>query len=228
MKFILIGLGNFGTSLAEKLTKLGHEVIGVDKNINKVEAIKEKATHAISIDCTDENATKYLPLKDTDCVVVCIGKDEGANIITTAVMKKHKVNRLICRAVSPLHKTILEAMGVTEIIQPEEETSERWAKKLTMKGVVDSYSLSDKYGIIEALLPHRHAKKSIQELNIRDHYEFIILTTIKKTMKDTIFGAKHTVSQVKGVASPVTVLEEGDILVMFGLIEDIQQFISED
>src|SRR5690606_15016867 len=141
MKYIIIGLGNFDSSLAQKLTRLGHEVIGVDNKLSKVEGLKEKITHTICLDATDEQAVGHLPLKECDVVMVCIGEDEGANILATALMKQSKVKRLISRAVSPLHETILEAMQVDEIVHPEEETAERWAKKLNMKGVVDSFNL---------------------------------------------------------------------------------------
>ena len=150
MKFIIIGLGNFGSSLAQKLTNSGHEVIGVDSKMSKVESLKEKITHAICLDSTDVNAVKHLPLEDSDIVMVCIGEDEGASILTTALMKQLNVKRLISRAVSPLHQTILEAMQVDEIVHPEEETAERWAKKLNIRGVVDSFELTGEYNIIES------------------------------------------------------------------------------
>lgn len=153
MKYIIIGLGNFGASLAQKLTSLGHEVIGVDNQMSKVEALKEKITHTICLDTTDEQAVGHLPLKECDVVMVCIGEDEGANILTTALMKQSEVKRLISRAVSPLHQTILEAMQVDEIVHPEEETAERWAKKLNIKGVVDSFELTGEFSIIEADIP---------------------------------------------------------------------------
>lgn len=70
-----------------------------------------------------------LPLKDTDIVLVAIGEDQGANIMTTAIIKNIGVKRLISRAINPLHEKVLQAIGVDEIIHPEEETAERWAKK---------------------------------------------------------------------------------------------------
>ena len=81
MKYIVIGLGVFGASIAEKLTEMGNEVIGVDISMSKVEAIKEKITHAISLDATDIEAVKNLPLEDTDIVIIGIGEDKGANIL---------------------------------------------------------------------------------------------------------------------------------------------------
>ena len=106
MKYIVIGLGNFGLSLAEKLTKLGNEVIGIDNSMTKVEAVKEKISHAICMDATDEYTMTGLPWKDTDIVIIAIGEDTGANIMATAMVKKLHPNRIISRAITPIHETI--------------------------------------------------------------------------------------------------------------------------
>ena len=153
MKYIIVGLGNFGAPLAQKLTEQGNEVIGVDNNMGKVDAFKSKISHTICLDSTDQHTVSGLPLQDTDIVIVAIGEDQGANIMTTAVLKNLKAKRLISRAINPLHETILQAMGVDEIVHPEEETAERWAKKLCMKGVVDSFELSDEFSIVEVAVP---------------------------------------------------------------------------
>lgn len=227
MKYIIIGLGNFGSSLAQKLTQTGHEIIGVDNNMDKVEAYKEKITYAICLDCRDQQSANHLPLKDTDVVIVCIGEDEGANLMATALMKQNKVKRLISRAISPLHETILEAMGIEEIIHPEEETAERWTKKLTMKGIVDSFSLSPEYSIIEARVPEKFTGKNLAQINSIKNFGVLILTTIKIIESQNILGASRNITKVQGVASSETVLEKDDILVMYGKIKDIEQFLKE-
>ena len=153
MKYLIIGLGNFGASLAEKLTMNGNEVIGVDNSMSKVDALKEKISHTICMDATDSHAMSGLPIKDTDIVIVAIGEDQGANIVVTALLKNAEVKRLISRAINPLHETILQALGVDEIVHPEEETAERWAKKLCLCGLVDSFELNKEYSIVEANVP---------------------------------------------------------------------------
>lgn len=226
MKFVIIGLGNFGASLAEKLTQAGNEVIGVDKNMNKVEAFKERITHTICIDCKDELAVSVLPLKNTDVVIVCIGEDEGANLMTTALMKKLNVKRLISRAVSPLHENVLEAMGIEEIIHPEEEAAERWAKSITIEGVVDSFMLSSEYGIIEATVPEKYVGLTLFETGIRKALEIIVMTTIKTKVGRNLIGVEKKSKVIQGVASARTKLESGDILVMYGKLKDIKEFLK--
>lgn len=228
MKCIIIGLGNFGSSLGQKLTQLGHEVIGVDRSVSKVEAYKETLTHTISLDCTDQQAVGVLPLKDTDLVVVCIGENEGDNIMATALMKQMDVKRLISRAVNPLHNTVLEAMGIEEIVHPEEETADRWAQKLNITGIVDSFELAKGYNIVEAEVPESFIGKSLQEIGITRTYQVLVLTTIKTVQKKNPIGASKNVKQVQGVASSKTVLEQGDILVLYGNIRDIKKLLKEE
>jgi len=228
MKYIIIGLGNFGASLAERLTKKGHEVIGVDNKMGKVEALKERISHTICLDCTDAQAVTHLPFNDTDIVFVAIGEDEGANIMSTALMKQFKAKRLISRAMSPLHQTVLEAMGVDEIVHPEEETAERWAKKLHMRGVIDSFELTANYNIIEATTPPIFIGKTIQEIGFRKNYNIVLLTIIKMVEHKSILGTIKKEQEVQGVVSTRSVVEAGDILVLYGNIKDIQSVLKAD
>jgi len=227
MKYIIIGLGNFGTSLGEKLTQIGHEVIGVDNRISKVEALKERLTHTICLNCTDQQAVESLPLSNTDVVIVSIGEDEGANIITTALLKQMKVKRLISRAISPIHETILSAMGVEEILHPEEETAARWAKKLTMTNVIDSFELPDHYNIVELMVPDKFIGRSLEEIGLLRHYGIIVLTTISNNDEKNLFGNIRKVSRVNGVASSKTILKYDEIMVIFGNIKDIERFMKD-
>ncbi|MBV6485226.1 MAG: Ktr system potassium uptake protein A [Flavobacteriales bacterium] len=226
MKYIIIGLGNFGGSLAEKLTQQGNEVIGIDSNMAKVDAFKSKISHTICINSTDQFTMSGLPIKNTDVVIVAIGEDQGANIMTTAVMKNLNAKRLISRAITPLHETVLQAMGVDEIVHPEEETAERWAKKLCIKGVVDSFELNGEYSIVEVNVPHIYIGKTLGEIGFRKNHNVVVLTTIKITRENNLLGQASNVTKVKGVASQQTKLEEGDIMVIYGSNKDIRKLLE--
>lgn len=227
MKYIVVGLGNFGLSLAEKLTKLGNEVIGVDNSMAKVEGVKEKISYAICLDATDEFTMAGLPWKDTDIVIIAIGEDTGANIMATAMVKKLHPNRIISRAITPIHETILEAMGVETIIHPEDESAERWAKKLSLKGMVDSFELSINYSIAEIAIPDQLVGKTIEAVGFRNNYNLVCVTIIKKIADKNLFGKVKRINQIQGVVTTDTVLESADILVIYGENEDIKKFIKE-
>lgn len=227
MKYIIFGLGNFGSSLAIKLTEQGNEVIGIDNNMDKVDRFKEQISHTICLDSTDQFTVSGLPLKDTDVVIVGIGEDQGANIMTTAVLKNLNVKRLISRAITPLHETVLEAIGVDEIVHPEEETAERWAKKLCLRGVVDSFDLGGEYSIVEVTVPERYVGQTLLEVGFRRKYNLVVLTTIKKEEKKNLIGVSKTVNKVQGVTSPKTLLEKDDIMVIYGHNNDIKAILRE-
>ncbi|MCC5919430.1 MAG: TrkA family potassium uptake protein [Cyclobacteriaceae bacterium] len=227
MKYIIIGLGHFGASLAEKLTKLGNEVIGIDVDMDKVDAFKEKISHTIQLDATDETTVTGLPLKDTDIVIVAIGENEGANIMSSALFKNLEVKRLITRAINPLHEKVLQAIGVDDIVSPEEETADRWAKKLSLKKVIDSFELNDKYSIIEAELPSKYNGKTIRESDFRGKYGLLVLTTMKQVQKESKVGKTVKELKIQEVATADTTLEDGDILVLYGKNSDLEDFLKQ-
>jgi trk system potassium uptake protein TrkA len=227
MKFIIIGLGNFGASLAQKLTELGNEVIGIDISMTKVDAYKEKITYTICMDATDEFTVAGLPLNETDVVLVAIGENQGANIMTTALLKNLSVKRLISRAINPLHEKVLQAIGVNEIVHPEEETAERWTKKLSLSNVVDSFELNEDYSIIEAKVPVDFVGKTIMDVGFRKDFNLLVLTIIKKVEVKSILGKTKTETQIQGVAAADDILDADDILVLYGSKKDLHFFLRQ-
>ncbi len=226
MKYLVVGLGNFGASLAMKLTEAGNEVIGIDSRMEKVDAYKEKISHTICMNATDEFTASGLPLKDTDVVIVAIGEDQGANIMATALFKNLQVKRLISRAINPLHERVLHALGVNEIVHPEEEGAERLAKKLSIKNVVDSFELSEEFSIVEANVPEEYVGKSISEIGFRQKFNLLVLTTIKREEVKSVIGKSRTMERVLGIATPELVLKKDEILVLFGSNQDLERFLK--
>jgi trk system potassium uptake protein TrkA len=143
-------------------------------------------------------------------------------------MKKMKVPRLISRSVSPLHETVLEAMEVYEIVRPEEETAERWAKKLSSNSIVDSFELTDNYSIVEAKVPKKFDGKSVQEIGFNKNFNVIVLTTMKNKIEKNLLGLFRKVSklEIQGIASANTILTEGDIMVLYGHNENIRELLK--
>jgi trk system potassium uptake protein TrkA len=227
MKYLIVGLGSFGASLAEKLTAEGNEVIGVDSSMNKVEALKEKITHTICLDATDEFTFRGLPLGDTDVAIVAIGENQSANIMVTALLKNLNVKRLISRSINPLHENVIRAIGVDEIVHPEEETAERLAKKLCLEGVVDSFELTDIDSVVEVNVPSRYVGKMLGQINIQDKYNLLVITILRPSQVKSIFGKEQIIKKAQGICGPDLMLEKGDLLVMYGTNKKITQFISE-
>lgn len=180
MKVIIFGLGNYGVSLAGSLMEVGNEVIGVDKDPLRVDAVKDDVTYAVTMDSTNEAAVHTLPFKDVDAAIVAIGENEGAAILTTAILKKMGVRRIISRSISPLHQMVLEAMGIEEIVHPEQESADRLSKMLHLKSVVNNFEVDDRYSVAEIQLADRFVGKTIQDVGFRTHYQLNIITIIRE------------------------------------------------
>jgi trk system potassium uptake protein TrkA len=224
-KFIVVGLGNFGTALSTKLTELGHEVLGVDNDQNKVDNLKDQITSTIQLDATDRHALETLPYQESDVVIVAIGEDFGASVLVTAIIKQLNVRRLIGRGISPLHRTVLEALEVDEIVMPEEDSAERLARSLDMKGVQDSLKLSENYSIIEVEVPEMYVGKTIQAVDFRSRFNINVITIKRFVAERGVFGV-HEKPNIMGVISPDTKLRKKDVLVLFGTTKDIERLLG--
>lgn len=225
MKYIVLGLGHFGRSLGIHLTELGHEVIGADLNIQIVEQLKDKITHTVCLDTTDKEAVTSLPLKDSDAVIIAIGEDEGASLLTTALVKQLGVKRIIGRVVSDLQKTVMEAMQIDEYIMPEEEAAERLAMRLDNIDIVDSFKVSDKYSIIETRVPPKYVGMTLKDADLTNRYKVIVLTTVTLTGALNK-GKSEQRKEASGIAKSDTILKENDLLVLFGELGDIKKLIE--
>jgi trk system potassium uptake protein TrkA len=225
MKYIVLGLGHFGRSLAIHLTELGHEVIAADKSLSIVEQLKDRITHTVCMDTTDKEAVGALPLKDSDAVIIAIGEDEGASLLTTALIKQFNVKRIIGRVVSDLQKTVLEAMQIDEYIMPEEEAAERLALRLDNIDIVDSFKISDKYSIIETKVPAKYVGLTLKDADLTNKYKVIVLTTVH--LSENAQKGKSAISkEASGIAKSDTMLLENDLLVLFGELSDIKKLIE--
>lgn len=227
MKFIVLGLGNYGAALSIKLVVLGHEVIGVDRKLELVEKLNHQITHAIAMDATSPEAIKGLPLKDVDAVINAIGEDEGINIMATALLVQSGIKRIICRVTSPLQQTVLEAMNIKEFVYPEGDSAERLAYKLDLKGVTDSFKISDKFKLIEIELPKRYVDKKLMDIEFLEKYHIQPVTIVREMQSRNILGTVRTTRVVQGVLTPETVLHRGDKLLLFGDVVNLERFMEE-
>lgn len=131
MKYLVIGLGNFGSTLASKLTDMGHEVIGVDNKAHHIEDIKDKISVAYIMDATEKAALRNLPLDDIDYAVVAIGQSMDCSLRAVAALKELRVAHIYARAIDLTHRSILRAMNIQKIFIPESYAATIIAEKLS-------------------------------------------------------------------------------------------------
>ncbi len=226
MNFVVFGLGSFGAALAKQLLALGHEVIGVDQRMEMVDRFKHSITHAIALDSTNKEAVEQLPLNDIEAAIVGIGENEGAIIMTAALLKQMGVKRIICRVLSPVQRIVLEAMDIQEFVYPEAYSAERLALKLDLPGVVDSFQINPDYRLLEVGVPERYIGSSIIELDLAKRYQLVLVSILKRVSKKNIFGNDNNELKVMGIVPPETILQEGDVLLLFGAPRDLENFIE--
>lgn len=180
MKCIVIGLGTFGISLSQGLTAMGFEVLGVDSDINKINAYKDTIKNTICLDMSNEQAAKTLPLRDTDIAFVAIGKDIGVSLLATAILKENKVKRIVARAISDLHRTILQAMGITEIINPQEEYAQYLATKIQLATSIYTYLVTDNFLINEMYLPEPFVGRQLGDIKLEKDFSLKLIAIKRK------------------------------------------------
>lgn len=232
MKYIVIGLGNFGSVLAEHLTLQGHEVIGVDEDIHRAEDMKDILASVICLNSRDRHALLTLPLKDADTVFVTIGKDFGASVYTIAQLKQMGVGKLVGRALSPIHKTILEAIGVDETITPERSYAELYATKIDIPGSIGNYMFSSEYRVIEIAVPEFIIGLTVPDVNFEGNYALKLISVKRRAQPKgilTLTRAKDLIiNEFDQAADTGHAFEfkKDDTLLLYGKVQDLKKLIN--
>lgn len=220
MNIVAIGLGNFGASLAKILTAMGHDVLGVDRNMEKVEYYKESIANTMCLDATDPHAIKLLPIKDADVFVVCIGDDFGVSVMIAALLKKLGVKKVISRESSQIHLTVLHSIGIQNTINPEYESARTLAQKLVLDGIVNLFSITENHKIVDLPVPIALVNQKFSPATFKKetHLEIIALRRDQQIL--------YSSSQLQEDAEiPDFNYQQNDILVLLGDIRDIRKFL---
>jgi len=157
---------------------------------------------------------------------VAIGENEGAAIITTAIVKKLSDVKIISRALSPIHDTILEAMGVHSIIHPEQDSANRLTKQINFKSTLENYQLDDNFTISEVKAKPDFFGKTLKELDTTNKFHLTLITIIRTTEKRNILGKKSIIKASIGRVNSETLVLENDILVVYGNNKDIESYCA--
>lgn len=226
MKYVVIGLGHFGSSLAKDLTNMGHEVIGIDNHSERLEELKDAVTTVMKMDSTNFNAVKSLPLNDVDAVIVAIGEDVGSSILTLSILKNLNVKRIIGRAVSQIHRNILTQIGIEEVFLPLEESAKHVSSMLQLRNTLRITEINDEYAVAEVLVPQKYRGHCLDAISIEKRFELSLIAVKippEDTVFSTIFRRNYKVSMNFDVNKP---LAEKYILVLAGKISEIKKFVE--
>ena len=168
--YIVVGLGRFGSALAERLCELGNEVLAIDTSAECVQHMENSVTCAVVGDARDEGVLRSLGARNYDCAIVAIGSNLASSVIITLNLKELGIQRVICKATDEIQKKALEKVGADRVVVPEREMGFKLAQALTSSSVLDFIELSPDYGIADVQVPDKWVGKTLRELNLRAKY----------------------------------------------------------
>ena len=204
--YVVIGLGRFGTAVAAELCKLGHEVLAIDGDEGRVQAIADHVTHAVTGDARDPAV-----LRARLGAIVAVADDVGNSALITMNLKEIGVKQVIAKAQSHVHQKVLQKIGADRVVFPEHETGVKLAQNLSSSNILNFIELSEDYGIVELAAPKSWQGHSIRELNVRAKYK-VNLIAIRRN------GNEHDLQMTPGADY---VISPDDVIVTLGRYEDI-------
>lgn len=206
--FAVLGLGTFGTSLAEELSRAGHSVLVVDLDADKVNAIKDRVTEAVIADASNQDVIKEIDVKRFDSVILGLSDHFEDLILSITHLKQEGAKKVIAKANTSIQKRILLRLGADDVILPERDVAERLAKRLSLSNVSDMFEFKGSM-IADVTVPETMDGKSILELDLRNRFNLIILL-VKKPNRGP-----------ETIVDPKMKLFTGDELTVIGKEENI-------
>ena len=211
-KIAVIGIGNFGYYLATRLYSKGYDVMVVDKNPDRIQKIKDSVSQALVADSTDRKTMEAMGIEEMDLVVICIGSDLSASILTTLEMKELGIERVIAKALSEPHGRILSKLGVQEVFFPEKDLAVSMAERLHNPNMLDYLPFLEDYGIVQLAPPPKFIGKSLRELNMINSYG-VQVVAVKEMVPD----------RLNMIPTGNFVLKDSDLMILIGPNKGIEK-----
>ncbi|WP_347860714.1 TrkA family potassium uptake protein [Salimicrobium sp. PL1-032A] len=210
-EFAVVGLGRFGGSICRELSQEGMNVLAIDTDEDKVNEFKDIASHAVIADSTDEGVLKELGIRNIDHVIVAIGDNIHASILTTLILKELGIKTLTVKAQNDYHEKVLNKIGADHVVHPERDMGRRIAHNIISNNILDYIELSDDHSVVEVKAGSKMSGKSLIDLDIRAQYGCNVVAI--KRDRDIIVSPMATEKIV-----------ESDVLIVIGADKDISRF----
>jgi len=214
-RFCVIGLGNFGFHVASALFEKGHEVIAVDIDKERVQAVRDHCTYAIVGDAGMKEFLAAQGIGEMDAVVVSTGERSHISTLITLFLKELKTPRILVKAISEDHGRILEKVGATDVIYPEKDTALKIAHNLTAPNVLEFITLAEDYSVSEVAPPKHFIGKTFVDLELRSRHH-VTAIAIKDVLTDRFIISPP----------PDHVIKDSDLLILLGRTEDIANVLK--
>ncbi len=221
-RVVVIGLGRFGSMLAQSLAEANVEVIAIDQRRELVEAVADIVAHAVILDATDEKALLAQGVATVDVAVVTIGEDFEANVLATIACKNFGIPQVIARGATRNQCKILERIGADIVIQPEEEAARRLGRRILSPTIRESQELAEGVSVVQMEAPAVFFNRKIADIDLRRRYG-ANLVAIKRPERDP---AGEVAERVIFPRADTAILAK-DVLVLVGSDEDLQVLVAE-
>jgi trk system potassium uptake protein TrkA len=205
MKFAVIGMGSFGANVARTLFERGNEVLAIDRDKDMTAAAKNFTTNAVMTEAAVKENLEALGVDDMDVVVVSLGHQLEASVMTVLYLHELGVKRIVAKALSEDHAKVLEAVGATEVIYPEKDMAIRTALRLSSPDVIEYLPLVSGITIQEIAPPVRFIGKTLKELDLTNKYGLQVIA-IKEVISD----------RITFIPKADFIIKDSDILVIIG------------
>lgn len=214
--FLVIGIDTFGFNLAKELANMGHEVVAVDNNERKINEIRDFVSEAVVADATDRDALDELGIDRIDGGVVSMGQSFiGPSVLVTLHLKEMEVEEIVVIASTPEHGRIVEKIGATSIVFPDEEVALRLARSLGTPHMFSQFDLPQGYSLIEIKAPKELQNKTLLGAKIRSNYGITVVLIKRKNDRG---------EEVSIIPGPQDEVLEDDILFVLGEEENVEKF----
>lgn len=222
----VIGLGSFGYKIATSLSAMGVEVIAIDNKAELVDNIKDRVHHAVVADSTDERVLRSVGMSEIDAAVNAIGENIEVSIMTTVVLRRLGVGKIIARAVSPIHAEVLQEIGASQVVQIEEQMGEQIARSLVTSNVFQHIAFPSGYSLVEMETPKGFVGKTLEELNLRKLYGVLCVALQRKVPTIDDKGYSRLKTDIFPAPDPNARILEKDILVLVGTESGIRELLE--
>ena len=165
-QFLVIGAGRFGSTVAKTLYGMGHEVMVVDSDEERVQNINAEVTSVVQADTSSEKVVKALGINKFDAVILAISSDMHSSIMTAILLIEMEARYVVAKAQTELHGRVLKKIGVNQIVYPEQDMGRKLAHSIMAPSIVDLFELSDEYSVVEVKAPEDMVGKSLRELDL--------------------------------------------------------------
>ncbi|CDQ19917.1 trk system potassium uptake protein TrkA [Halobacillus karajensis] len=209
--FAVIGLGRFGGSICRELSREGMEVLALDLDEDKVNEYRDIASHAVIADSTDESVLKELGFRNIDHVIVAIGDNIQASMLTTLILKEMGLKMITVKAQNDYHEKILNKIGADQVVHPERDMGKRIAHNIISNNILDYIELSDDHSVVEVKAGDKMGGRTLVDLDIRAEYGCNVVAI--KRDRDVIVSPMATEE-----------IKESDVLIVIGADKDISRF----